>query len=190
MWCTGLVALQHVGSSWTRAQTHVPCIGRQTPNHCATREARWQKTPDVAISRQLSHFWLNHIFYAVSVQIPKSSLTPPFTQVAPGLLTSLSELPIVWLIWMLAAGLHFSDLWVVTPVSSFPRTLSALLGSLGDSGHLAHLLSPPCEAALRAPGLDFSPLLVGCPAPCGAQNSYEGLPRSTWQTVGSWVPCL
>ena len=27
------------GSSQTRAQTRVPCIGRQTLNHCATREA-------------------------------------------------------------------------------------------------------------------------------------------------------
>ena len=29
--CVGLVALWHVGSSWPRDQTHVPCIGRQTP---------------------------------------------------------------------------------------------------------------------------------------------------------------
>ena len=36
---TGPAALRHVGSSQTRARTHVPCIGRQTPNHCATREA-------------------------------------------------------------------------------------------------------------------------------------------------------
>ena len=39
LWHTGLVAPQHVGSSRTRAQTRVPCIGRQIPNHCATREA-------------------------------------------------------------------------------------------------------------------------------------------------------
>ena len=39
MWRTGLVAPRHVGSSRTRAQTHVPCIGRRTFNHCATREA-------------------------------------------------------------------------------------------------------------------------------------------------------
>ena len=32
------VALQHVGSSQTRDRTRVPCIGRQTLNHCATRE--------------------------------------------------------------------------------------------------------------------------------------------------------
>ncbi|KAJ8781586.1 hypothetical protein J1605_010844 [Eschrichtius robustus] len=38
MWCTGLVATQHVGSSRTRARTCVPCIGRQILNHCATRE--------------------------------------------------------------------------------------------------------------------------------------------------------
>ena len=36
---TGLVAPRHVGSSQTRARTRVPCIGRQTLNHCATREA-------------------------------------------------------------------------------------------------------------------------------------------------------
>ena len=34
----GLSCLQHVGSSRTRAQTHVPCIGRWILNHCATRE--------------------------------------------------------------------------------------------------------------------------------------------------------
>ena len=36
---TGPVAPRHVGSSQTRAQTRIPCTGRQTPNHCATREA-------------------------------------------------------------------------------------------------------------------------------------------------------
>ena len=35
----GLVAPRHVGSSQTRARTRVPRIGRQTLNHCATREA-------------------------------------------------------------------------------------------------------------------------------------------------------
>ena len=40
MWLTGLVAPRHVGSSQTRARTRVPCIGRQTLNHCATREAQ------------------------------------------------------------------------------------------------------------------------------------------------------
>ncbi|KAJ8784956.1 hypothetical protein J1605_007512 [Eschrichtius robustus] len=30
--------LRHVGSPRTRARTHVPCIGRRIPNHCATRE--------------------------------------------------------------------------------------------------------------------------------------------------------
>ena len=35
----GLVAPRHVGSSWTRARTCVPCIGRRILNHCTTREA-------------------------------------------------------------------------------------------------------------------------------------------------------
>ena len=39
LWLTGLGAPWHVGSSWTRARTRVPRIGRRTPNHCATREA-------------------------------------------------------------------------------------------------------------------------------------------------------
>ena len=34
----GFVTPQHVGSSQTRARTHVPCIGRWILNHCATRE--------------------------------------------------------------------------------------------------------------------------------------------------------
>ena len=29
-----------MGSSWTRGQTRVPCIGRWILNHCATREAQ------------------------------------------------------------------------------------------------------------------------------------------------------
>ena len=43
LWCTGLVTLQHVGSSRTRARTRVPCIGRRILNHCATREAQEHK---------------------------------------------------------------------------------------------------------------------------------------------------
>ena len=39
LWLTGPAAPRHVGSSQTRARTRVPCIGRRTPNHCATREA-------------------------------------------------------------------------------------------------------------------------------------------------------
>ena len=35
---TGLVALRHVGSSWTRARTRVPCVSRRILNHCTTRE--------------------------------------------------------------------------------------------------------------------------------------------------------
>ena len=33
LWYTGLVALRHVGSSWTRDGTRVPCTGRQIINH-------------------------------------------------------------------------------------------------------------------------------------------------------------
>ena len=40
LWVTGPVAPRHVGSSQTRARTHVPCIGRQILNHCGIREAQ------------------------------------------------------------------------------------------------------------------------------------------------------
>ena len=33
LWCPGLVALQHVGSSPTRDRTHVSCIGRRILHH-------------------------------------------------------------------------------------------------------------------------------------------------------------
>ena len=39
LWPTGPAAPQHAGSSQTRARTRIPCMGRQTLNHCATREA-------------------------------------------------------------------------------------------------------------------------------------------------------
>ena len=35
----GLVALRHLGSSWTRDRTRLPCTGRQILNHWSTREA-------------------------------------------------------------------------------------------------------------------------------------------------------
>ena len=41
LWLTGPAAPRHVGSSQTRARTRVPCTGRQTLNHCATREAHY-----------------------------------------------------------------------------------------------------------------------------------------------------
>ena len=38
VWCSGLVSLQHVGSSQTRDGTHVPCAGGWILAHCATSE--------------------------------------------------------------------------------------------------------------------------------------------------------
>ena len=44
----GLVVLWPVGSSWTRDQTDVPCIARQTLNYWATKEA-----PDISEEAQV-----------------------------------------------------------------------------------------------------------------------------------------
>ena len=46
---TGLAALQHVGSSYIRDQTHVPCTGRQILNHWTTR-----KVPMLCLLRAFS----------------------------------------------------------------------------------------------------------------------------------------
>ncbi|XP_066891724.1 rho GTPase-activating protein 10 isoform X4 [Kogia breviceps] len=60
-WLTGPAAPRHVGSSRTGARTRVPCIGRRTLYHCATREAR---NPSHARSSTVQ--WLN----------PQSPATP------------------------------------------------------------------------------------------------------------------
>ena len=39
LWCSGLVALWHLGSSWARDQTHVPCTGRWILNYWITKKA-------------------------------------------------------------------------------------------------------------------------------------------------------
>ena len=49
-WHTGLVAPWHVGSSWTRDRSCVPCIGKQILNHCATREVPYLTVLSVCFS--------------------------------------------------------------------------------------------------------------------------------------------
>ena len=39
-WCTGLAALRHVESSWTRDRTRALRTGRQIHTHCSTRGAK------------------------------------------------------------------------------------------------------------------------------------------------------
>ena len=60
LWLTGLVALQHVGSSQTRHRTRVPCIGRQILNHWATREV-----PGFFLSIIITVFFQFYIFHLV-----------------------------------------------------------------------------------------------------------------------------
>ena len=62
LWPTGLVAPRHVGSSQTRARTRFPRIGRQTLNHCTTREALYLLF-DSLINMCLGVFLLGFILY-------------------------------------------------------------------------------------------------------------------------------
>ena len=58
LWRRGLVTPRHVGSSWPRARTCVPCIGRRIVNHCATREA------------------LPHLFAEENIRVSGKDVTP------------------------------------------------------------------------------------------------------------------
>ena len=51
LWRTDLVARHHVGSSWTRDRTRVPCIGRRILNHWTTREV----LINLIVKNKLSH---------------------------------------------------------------------------------------------------------------------------------------
>ena len=80
LWLTGLVAPRHVGPSQTRARTHVPCIGRRIPNHCAAREALGILTIlTLPISSEylLIYFFLFQLFLSMSYNFQGTDLLPP-----------------------------------------------------------------------------------------------------------------
>ena len=49
LWCTGLAALQRVGSSWSRARTHASCTGRRALplSHQGSPLLTFLKAPDM-----------------------------------------------------------------------------------------------------------------------------------------------
>ena len=85
VWNTGLVALWHVGSSWTRDQPYVPCIGRDILNHWTTREVLvfHFKFHLFELSTYFSSTFLNLLYteptiYCLWISIVLEPL-PPFT---------------------------------------------------------------------------------------------------------------
>ena len=80
LWYMGLVALL---SSRSRNWTHVPCIGRQIPIHCTTREVPhvrslmylesifcvWHQELRVTIFKILSQFHLFHVYLFSTVHV-------------------------------------------------------------------------------------------------------------------------
>ena len=63
----GLVALQHVESSWTRDWTHFPCAGRQVLNHWTTREVLLCLIFKLVC---FSCFWVVWVLYIFWILIP------------------------------------------------------------------------------------------------------------------------
>ena len=70
LWRTGLVALRHVGSSRTRAQTRVPCIGRQILNYCTTREVL--RVSFIPFIFRISIWFLYYNFFVVILYLMRS----------------------------------------------------------------------------------------------------------------------
>ena len=64
LWGSGLVAPQHVGSSWIMDRTGVPCIARQILNHWTNREALVVSFYTYSLSTQGAFLsWMNVEFY-------------------------------------------------------------------------------------------------------------------------------
>ena len=84
MWLTGPVAPRHMGSSQTRARTRVPCIGRQTLNHCATREA-----PDLTFLKNLFIWFRRVLVTACGTYFPDQGSNPGPLHWEHGVLTTV-----------------------------------------------------------------------------------------------------
>ena len=63
LWSLGSATPPHVGSSQTRDQTRVPCIGRQIPIHCATREALFLYFKRINSTKVLFQFFVQKVFW-------------------------------------------------------------------------------------------------------------------------------
>ena len=71
---SGLAGLQHVESSRSRVRTHVPCVGRQILNHCATREVRMLCLLTNTLSAY--YFYLQYLLYILSFKRKKKLALP------------------------------------------------------------------------------------------------------------------
>ena len=74
------VAPWHVGSSWTRDRTCIPCIGRRILNHCATREVSYPyfyTKFSSLLSGLTFFFWLCHEAFRILVPQPGIEFVPP-----------------------------------------------------------------------------------------------------------------
>ena len=74
LWLTDPAAPWHAESSQTRARTHVPRTSRQTPNHCATREA-----PVLLFKVFFFFFWRCHT--SCGILVPRPGIKPASTAV-------------------------------------------------------------------------------------------------------------
>ena len=120
----GLVAPWHVGSSWTRAQTHVPCIGRRILNHCATREALL--FPSCLIFPLWIHRNFHDIFWAY-IQWPFNNCYYLQWGWKAGRLTNLSEIKAKKYSASLLLNLPFfclSSVWILPNHSEYIMNLS------------------------------------------------------------------
>ena len=89
LWRTGLVARQHVESSWTRDRTRIPCIGRWILNPWTTRKALVVRFYlNSLLSPWLAFLLQGWLHYALTVVSSLHNLLPPLPS-SPVLLPSL-----------------------------------------------------------------------------------------------------
>ena len=120
-----------MGSSRTRARTHVPCIGRWIPNHCATREA-----PGCFFLKKYTSFFREVLGSQRNwVESTKSSHMPPVLthSQTPFYQHSAPE----W--YICYSGWTYTDVIIITQSPQF--TLGFTLGVVYSMGFEKHIMT-------------------------------------------------
>ena len=144
VWHTGLVAPQHVESSWTRDRTHFPCIGRRILNHCATREV---PVMDFFFLTSLLEY---NCFTTVCQFLLQNKVNQPYIYIYPHISSLLHLPPTLPIPPLQVVTKHRADLPVLC--GCFPLAIYFTFGSLYKSMPLSHFApaSPSPSPCLKS----------------------------------------